>query len=632
MTSRVQSHLFRTIAHVDTNDPDCFSVLRCRLMIDENTRRRLDVAFVAAGHLEQALTRWALTNLESMRHTTRWRDAGALSTGLSASGEVNDATVRRTRNAALNTLRKEFCLTEYDFTKRILELRRDSRWIGEHVPSSSALVHATQVWKSFAAHLFRGAGRPRVPRLWDKRVLLGYFRYVGRAEPTPEEMREAAVKGRTPPRARSAGWSGLSLRTSEDGGFAIHLHPSRDRARHLVIPVVTQGGSDQREGWYLEDPTSWRQVKIVRREIRNHFVYEAHVLCAKEPYRDPSRYGCAPDGVVGVDLGVSSLAAVGIGPDGTLTDALLVRTTSQELEQRRLVARQRRRTQRALERSRRATNPDAYGPDRRSRAGRGSQRPGIRLATSKAYRATRRALRDERRRERESRVITTNRTASAVLQRCGTNIVTEDVTVKAWQRTWGRSISYFAPSEMISALERETRFAGGSFTKVPCRLGLTQTCHCGAVKKKSLAERWHRCQICGSGFKSAPVDRDLHSAFLAAFVTSTSSPIASTLDTDRALAAWSRAEAPLVAVSGDPQSRRTSQPHSRGASSWSRRKASHRAGGAIASDVDPDSLGRAEDSFLGDVGVRKAHAERLRDEASTTGNDRPRGRQLRLDG
>jgi hypothetical protein len=395
---------------------------------------------------------------------------------------------------------------------------------------------------------------------------------------------------------------------------------------------MTQGGSDQRERWYLDDPGAWRQIKIVRREIRNHFVYEAHLLCAKESYRDPSRYGCAPDGVVGVDLGVSNLAAVGIGPDGTLTDALLVRTTSEELEQRRLVARQRRRTQRALERSRRATNPDAYGPDRYGRPGRGSRLPGIRLTASKAYRDRRRGLRDDRRRERESRVITTNRTAIAVLQRCGTNIITEDVTVKAWQRTWGGSISYFAPSEMISALEREARLAGGSFTKVPCRLGLTQTCHCGAVKKKSLAERWHRCQACGSGFETAPVDRDLHSAYLAAFVTVTSSPIAATLDTDRALAAWSGAEAPLVAVSGDPQLRRTSRSHSRGASSWSRRKASNRAGGAIASDVDPDSLGRAEDSFLGDVGVRKAHAERLRYEASTKGNDRPRGRQLRLDG
>ena len=627
------SHPFRTIADVATNEPVCFSVLRCRLMPDENTRRRLDVAFVAAGHLERALTRWALTNLDSMRHTTRWRDACALSTGLSASGEVNDAAARRTRNAALNALRKEFCLSEYDFTKRILELRRDSHWIGEHVPSSSALVHATQVWESFAAHLFRGAGRPTVPRPWENRVLHGYFRDEGRAAATEEEVEKFAAQGKEPPKARSAGWTGLSLRTSEDGVFALHLHPSRDRARHLVIPVVTQGGDQaSREGWYLNDPTSWRQVKIVRREVRKHFVYEAHLLCAKESYRDPSRYGCAPDGVVGVDLGVSSLAAVGIGPDGTLTDALLVRTTSEELEQRRLVARQRRRTQRALERSRRATNPDAYGPDRYGRPGRGSRLPGIRLTASKAYRDRRRGLRDDRRRERESRVITTNRTAIAVLQRCGTNIITEDVTVKAWQRTWGGSISYFAPSEMISALEREARLAGGSFTKVPCRLGLTQTCHCGAVKKKSLAERWHRCQACGSGFETAPVDRDLHSAYLAAFVTVTSSPIAATLDTDRALAAWSGAEAPLVAVSGDPQSRRTSQPHSRGTSCWSRRKASNRAGRAIASDVDPDSLGRAEDPFLSDVGVRKAHAERLRYEASTTETDRPRGRQLRLDG
>jgi hypothetical protein len=191
VTSRVKSHLFRAIRNVATNDPDCFSVLRCRLMLDENTRRRLDVAFVAAGHLERALTEWALTNLESMRHTTRWRDACALPTGLSGSGEVIDTAARRSRNAALNTLRKESFLSEYDFTKRILELRRDSRWIGEHVPSSSALVHATQVWESFAAHLFRGAGRPRVPCPWENRVLHGYVRDEGRAAATNEEVQKA---------------------------------------------------------------------------------------------------------------------------------------------------------------------------------------------------------------------------------------------------------------------------------------------------------------------------------------------------------------------------------------------------------------------------------------------------------
>ncbi|HUZ42102.1 MAG TPA: hypothetical protein VMU68_12035 [Acidimicrobiales bacterium] len=125
------------------DEPDCFSVLRCRLVIDESTRHRLDVAFVAAGHLERALTIWALANLKSMRHTKRWRNARTLPTGLSASGEVIDTVARNIRNAAINALREDFSLTECWFTKRILELRRDSRWIGNHVPSSSALVHAT---------------------------------------------------------------------------------------------------------------------------------------------------------------------------------------------------------------------------------------------------------------------------------------------------------------------------------------------------------------------------------------------------------------------------------------------------------------------------------------------------------
>ncbi|HUZ42103.1 MAG TPA: hypothetical protein VMU68_12040 [Acidimicrobiales bacterium] len=143
---------------------------------------------------------------------------------------------------------------------------------------------------------------------------------------------------------------------------------------------MTQGGAQfAREGWYLDDPNCRCQVMIVRREIRHHFTYEAHLICAKDSYREASRYANVPDAVVGVDLGVSSLAAVGIGRDGVLTDALLVRASSKELEQRQLVARKRRRTQRALERSRRATNADAYGPDRHGRRGRGSRRHRVRL-------------------------------------------------------------------------------------------------------------------------------------------------------------------------------------------------------------------------------------------------------------
>jgi transposase len=606
-------------------------VLRLRLVPDESTTRRLDAAFVAIGHLERALTRWALTNLDSMRRTTRWHAACAMATGLSPSGEVTDPAARKVRNSALNALRCEFRLTEYDFKKRILELRRDSYWIGDHVPSQSALAHAAQVWESFAAHLFRSAGRPEVPRPWQNQLIEGASRDEGRGPATQQEVERAEAKGKRPPKARKASWSGVSLRVSGARGITVHLHPSHDWQRHLAIPVVFEAEvPTAREAWYLDDPATWRRVKIVKREVRRHFVYEAHLLCAKDPYRDPARYRQAPDSVVGIDLGVSTLAAVGVGANGVITDALLVRPSIEEMEQRRLAARQRRRAQRALERSRRSINPDAYGPDRHGRPGRGSRLPGTRLRTSKSYHEKRRQLRDERRRERGARIITTNMTATSVIARCGKHVITEDVSVKGWQVNWGKSLSYFAPSELLGAIEREARLAGGSFTKVPCRLGLTQSCHCGAVQEKSLAERWHRCSVCQAGFETPPVDRDVHSAYLAAFVTS--SPLAVTLDTDRALAAWSGAEAPLVAVSGDPQSRRTIRPHSHGTSRWSRRKSSDRAGRAIASDVDPHSLGRAQESVLCDVGVGKAHAARLRYEEPISETGRPLGRQLRLDG
>jgi putative transposase len=40
------------------------------------------------------------------------------------------------------------------------------------------------------------------------------------------------------------------------------------------------------------------------------------------------------------------------------------------------------------------------------------------------------------------------------------------------------------------------------------------TCHCGKIKKKSLKDRWHRCD-CG-----VIAQRDLYSALLARYVTS----------------------------------------------------------------------------------------------------------------
>src|SRR5713226_6392797 len=61
-----------------------------------------------------------------------------------------------------------------------------------------------------------------------------------------------------------------------------------------------------------------------------------------------------------------------------------------------------------------------------------------------------------------------------------------------------------------------TASTGGTLSEVPTRsTKLSQYCHhCGRYEKKPLSQRWHQCS-CGIG----PVQRDLYSAFLLAYLT-----------------------------------------------------------------------------------------------------------------
>ncbi|GHO51239.1 hypothetical protein KSX_94020 [Ktedonospora formicarum] len=82
---------------------------------------------------------------------------------------------------------------------------------------------------------------------------------------------------------------------------------------------------------------------------------------------------------------------------------------------------------------------------------------------------------------------------------------------------------------------------GGILVEVPTRTtALSQWCHgCGKRVKKPLSQRWHHCE-CGIG----PVQRDLYSAFLAAYLDP-ADPIPSCA---RYQAYWEGAEARLRAA------------------------------------------------------------------------------------
>jgi hypothetical protein len=101
---------------------------------------------------------------------------------------------------------------------------------------------------------------------------------------------------------------------------------------------------------------------------------------------------------------------------------------------------------------------------------------------------------------------------------------------------------------LIDQLKRTVASTGGTLHEVPTRsTKLSQFCHgCGAFAPKPLWQRWHRCP-CGIG----PVQRDLYSAFLAAFLDP-ADPIPSCA---RYVVPWEGAEARLRAAHEREQER-----------------------------------------------------------------------------
>ena len=92
----------------------------------------------------------------------------------------------------------------------------------------------------------------------------------------------------------------------------------------------------------------------------------------------------------------------------------------------------------------------------------------------------------------------------------GDRINLEKLSYQAFQKGYGRSTQLRAPGKFVAMLRRKAESAGGAAREFPTHTTrLSQVCLCGAVEKKVLSQRWHRC-ACG-----VVMQRDLFSAFLA---------------------------------------------------------------------------------------------------------------------
>ncbi len=104
------------------------------------------------------------------------------------------------------------------------------------------------------------------------------------------------------------------------------------------------------------------------------------------------------------------------------------------------------------------------------------------------------------------------------LVRLGNRIQIEKTSFRGWQKLYGKSVNLRAPGMFYEHLKRIVAKTGGTLREVGTfKTRLSQYCHgCKTYHKKPLSQRWHQCP-CGIG----PVQRDLYSAFLLAYLQGT---------------------------------------------------------------------------------------------------------------
>lgn len=254
--------------------------------------------------------------------------------------------------------------------------------------------------------------------------------------------------------------------------------------------------------------SSIKYVRLLWKFINGKRRWYAQLINEGYPFVKPQNQ--LGRGVVGLDLNVS---AVGIVSDSEASlEEFCIELKEHEKEIRSL--------QRQMQRSQRATNPDNYEPDFQARRGnrivtkKGKNKKGKhRWNHSKRYLKIRAKKAELQRKQREHRRSLHGRLVNRTLRK-GHHFKMEKVSVKAWQKRWGKQIGYKAPGTFQSQLVQKAESAAGIVEQFSTQTTkLSQTCQCGRIQKKSLSQRVHQCE-CG-----VVVKRDVYTAFLSRSVT-----------------------------------------------------------------------------------------------------------------
>ncbi len=442
------------------------------LTVDSRTEKILLARFQAGRQLYNACLHEAMVRMNLVKSSDAYTRAKKMHKG-------------KARTTAFKQAWKAYRYSEYELHSFATFTSNKSKWIAENIDSNTQQKLATRAFNT------------------SEKVLLGRAKKVRFKVPS----RFRSVEGKT-------NKQGIRFKDNQLVWGKLKITPIID----WLNPVIKHG---------LDSRIKY--VRILWRELKGKRRWYVQLINQGLPYQKPQNY--VSSGLIGLDLNVSNIAFVGDNEAGLLPFAENVPSYQKQV----------RRLQRKMERSRRRNNKSNYYPDFEAKKGRktiakkGKTIKGRHTWDNSETYVRDRLTKSNLERRKSAYAKSQNRKIVNEILRHGKQIKTENVSVKGWQKRYGKAIGAKSPGFVQSELKRKAESAGGSFQKFSTRkTALSQTHLNGERIKKSLSQRVHKDN---SGFE---MHRDLFSAFLARYVNDEDN-----LLLQSALQGWERLESVL---------------------------------------------------------------------------------------
>ncbi len=438
----------------------------------------IDQRLFALGQLRNAAVREARRRAAVMLGDERWRSHASIKNA-------------KERSAAYRELRREFGVGETETREFACAHWKASRWMPDLLDRRAANALGREVWQSVESWLYDGFGRPRTahPRernmAWGNDLNGGLTLSPDVRKRQVEQLSELRVVWSTQAINRSIGRLGrkrLSL------GLDWSCLTSKQRA-HVLANLHTL-----------------RRVGIRRTVVRGEARYWALLCLDCEPYRSEEyreRLAARPTNAeLGLDMGPTEQAWT------TGENSGVIRLGEKALAGAGAAQARERRVKRALDRSRRANNPDCY--DERGRVIRG-RRP--RATSKRGRRLAAESAEYQRKAAAQRRQSTIEQAREAAL--LAPVVCVEDQSLRSWQAGgYGARLLMTTPGAFLARLERELTLTGGRVERLPLRSAFSQYCICGTKVRKPRAQDYHSCENPACPIHGLRLHRHLFSAWL----------------------------------------------------------------------------------------------------------------------